>query len=561
MRVEIHAGSGKFHYNIIPEQDDKIESERLLPVRDKNIKLVNFEYDVTLPPSFNYIHPDMHAAAIFTTLRPFMGKSLTLPFPVSERFATLIHNLFYVKVTNTSPKINPRKSPKNPTPCLLFSGGMDSVAASLVMPDQTAHLFLDRIPHYGVSPNDDDVLIDPVRARDVCRLLEDNGKHVHIMCDDHEFLYRPYPIWHSEMSIMPALYLADSLNISTFDRGFVLGTTFLHGYLSGEINYYGFKKTCNVKNPADIFNNLGLSSSTSIAGLSEAATAMIVHKSHFKGKTASCYFKSDGFACMRCDKCFRKVVLMDHIIEDREVPCDIIDQFLSYPHIAEIFRKKYFDWHHEWIYVFQKIKCSHPFITELQKQAKKAADLSFLEKWYPYSRSLISINYRDYVENRVNDFVNSMTEDEIQIFENLRLPPLYAPELPHPAYSYAKKQFREKDENLTEDGNPVDPEIKSLLEKFRDSAAIHFAGYSVKSTEIHPGGRALIFFLQTQESRENDLILEVEIIKDQNIKYYRKAGNLAVSYRKETPITGTEREKAMDAFVDYLSININNEKS
>ena len=127
---------------------------------------------------------------------------------------------------------------------------------------------------------------------------------------------------------------------------------------------------------------VGLHRAESIGGLSEVATSIIVNKSPYRGKSFSCYYPSDGSFCMRCDKCFKKLLLR-YIADDQEVPESLIDHFLSFPYLARIFSRPYLDWHHVWFYVFQKLRCQHWFVQELQRQARMGPDLSVLGEVVP----------------------------------------------------------------------------------------------------------------------------------------------------------------------------------
>jgi hypothetical protein len=561
MKVDVYFDKCTFHYKFSLEEDDKGgRVERLVPVAEKYkfIQLVGDEYQVTVPPVFTEIHPDLHATAIWMVLAPFVSTRMTLPFPVSTVFANKMKKNFGITFTNVDLQIARRKRTSSNRPFLLFSGGMDSAAASLVMPSDTVHLFLDRIPHYGISPNDREILIDLVFPRKAGQILQKQGKDLFIVKDDHETLYRPYPTWHSDMSLLPALYLADSLNLSIKDTGSVLGGIFVLGYYGDDLNVDNFSYGQKVKQTIEISsldNILGFRRSTCIAGLSEVCTAMIVNKSPFKGKTSSCYYPSDDFACMRCDKCFRKVVLMNYIIKDEKVPSELIDHFLSFPQIAEIFRKNYLDWHHEWFYVFQKIKSDHPFIAEMHRQAVEGPDLSFLEKWYPRSKNLISAAYRNTVEKNINNYVGTMSKKEIKLFENLRLPPLYAPEIKTARSIYQITGIENKfpDQELIS----FCDKITALLLPVSDSPAV-FSGYSTKSVNIQPEGQAIIVTLEKEGSQPHktsadQLVLEVECINNREIKYFHRAGNLAISYRKETPVDSNDRMSAMNSFIKLLT--------
>ncbi len=422
-------------------------------------------YTVTLPDVFTGVHNDAHATAIWFTLKPFVNRYLRLPFGVSPPFAEAMYREYGVEFTNVDSCLRPRGTPRLPRPCLLFSGGMDSAAATLILPKETVHLFLDRLVVPGLSEASTDVLLDLVEQRAACRAAQKMGRDVHMVRDSHESLWKPYPSWHSEMSVLPVLYLADSLDVSVFETGDVMGVAALQGYRRSGTQRWNFNPSafrsgdedeseqteppgassdCETKkreiefrdmarNPSPHLDSgpvlrdiLRLEKRTSSLGLSEVATSLIVNRSPLRGKSWSCYHPADGDFCMRCDKCFKKMLLR-HIVDGKPAPADLIDHFLSFPHLAEIFAHEFFDWHHIWFYIFQRLESPHPFVQELRRQARQGPDLSLLEKWYPGALYEIPAAYRDEVQQRIDGLVGTMNAEEVSRLERLDLPPLHAP--------------------------------------------------------------------------------------------------------------------------------------
>ncbi|MFC1610221.1 DUF6395 domain-containing protein [Myxococcota bacterium] len=437
MRVEVSQTGSTFRYRLFPDDDDPRVAERRFSNVREELQLVNLEYETKLPRELETVHPDAHATAIWTVLRPFLGSNLRLPFGVSEPYAAEMKERFAIELA-ADQGLSPRRAPANPRPCLLFSGGVDSLAASLVLPADTVLLFLDRIPRLPDAPPNPNALIELEHAKALCAALQQDGREVHIVRDDHESLFRPYPTWHSTMYSLPGLYLADTLGLGQLETGDVLGIRFLGGYHDGSRQTWQFRPNPQGRSPErrdpsarshgamDALPLVGLSKVTSIFGLSEVGTALVVNRSPFQGQAASCYYRSKTNYCMRCDKCFKKVIL-DHIFDDQEVPAELFEHFLSFRHLDAIFRRPFFDWHHIWFYIFQKIRCTHPFARELQAQAQRGPDLSLLEKWYPKTDTMIPSHYRDEVVRRINEYTSSMTDDEVNALETLSVPPLSAP--------------------------------------------------------------------------------------------------------------------------------------
>lgn len=434
MQVDVVQRGLSFRYRLRPDADDPDEGRRQFADCPTPFLLVNDEYRMVLPRAFKTLHPDAHALAIWYALRPVIGSRLELPFAVSERFAGWMLQANGVRLERVSAQQEPRRRPEPVVPSLLFSGGMDSMAASLLLPAGTHHLFLDRIPHRRPGEGRD-ALLDLVRQRAACSAVREDGNPVHRTADDHEHLFAPYPMWHSDMTLLPALYLADSLGLSTIDTGNVLDATYFGGYHAGGLTGWRMRPPDAMPGGAeperergDVLGAVGLSRAASIAGLSEVATTIVVARSRRRGKSFSCYYPTDGSFCMRCDKCFKKLLLR-HIAEGEEVPGALFEGFLRIPYLAAIFARPYFDWHHVWFYLFQNLKCRHWFARELHRQARKGPDLSALEKWYPKAASEMEPAYAEAVRDNIARVVPIMSAAEMRRLETVEIPPLHAPPL------------------------------------------------------------------------------------------------------------------------------------
>ncbi|MBI4678083.1 MAG: hypothetical protein HY748_10920 [Elusimicrobia bacterium] len=443
MKVEIEVRDRTFFYRLRPDPDDPEKARREFKDSPDPFRLVHREYRMALPETFKTIHPDAHAAAVWLALKPVVGSRLDLPFAVSEAFAGWMLRTRRVRLSRVSRKQSPRERPDRVVPALLYSGGMDSTVASLLMPPATHHLFLDRIPHQGPK----EALIDLVRQRAACEAVRRAGRPVHVTADDHEHLFSPYPMWHSNMALLSCLTMADSLGLSTIDGGEVLDAVYFGGYLGRTkvrrwrmrpppADGRGLPERDGARGGDaaprtdhwDLLSAVGLSFASCVAGLSEVATAAMVARSRMRGKSFSCYYPSAESFCMRCDKCFKKLLLR-HIAEGTEVPAALFGHFLGIPYLAAIFSRPYFDWHHVWYYVFQKMRCRHWFARELHRQAREGPDLSCLEKWYPKALRELEPAYAEVVVEAISRRVPAMTSAEVALLEGVDVPPLHAPRM------------------------------------------------------------------------------------------------------------------------------------
>ncbi len=442
MRIEMERDERGYAYRLNPDPDDRDAGLVEFADRpDREVLRVGDHYHVDLPGNVGDPHPDHHALAIWCAVRPYVGRRLELPFPVSTGFAARALKSLGVEFTRSSRAVEPWAPSADAPPALMFSGGTDSLAASLLMPPDTMHLVLGRITRFDrFDPAKTAGTVDQVDLRAVCDDVAATGRRVVIVSDDHEALSDPYPTWHTNIFVLPALYLARTLGLGVFDSGDVLDTAYIGGYHDGGVASWGFRGLPRDRTEDEARgsvtdfltrpNPLALQRVESIRGLSAVATSAIVARSAMKGRAYSCSRPAVpnpyGRFCMQCDKCFMKLLLA-LVAEGRPVPAQLFDSFLAQPHLSAIFDRPYFDWHHLWFYLFQRMECDHPFARALRGQARDGPDLSFLERWYPRAADAIPQAYRASVVAQILDRVDPMTDAEVERLERMVLPPLRAP--------------------------------------------------------------------------------------------------------------------------------------
>jgi len=454
MRVEVDQDAARFVYHIEPDADDPRELLHTDSGGRETMRLVGDRWEVQLPAEFTRIHPDMHAAAIWLTLEPFVGSRLALPFGVSPAWARHAATTAGVAFPNVDPSLSPRPRPPGHRAGLLFSGGFDSLASSLLLPDDAVCLQTARIPR---DTPEWPALKAHVEAHMAGKALlrgrvAATGRRVYPLFEDHEILYRPYPKWHSGQRVaqLASLYLADSLGLSIVEWGDILGNVLGLGFRFDRPSRWSFERArvrldATPEEQAAVrlgthfgergdYAVLGLTKGSSVAPLSTVGTALVVHRSVHRGEALPCDLaypdqpptwgvEPVALYCMRCNRCFQKL-LLDHVIRDQELPARLIDHFLRFPDVAADFRPAIVDWHHIWIYVFQRLRCDHPFVRILQRQARQAPDLALLEKWCPAIEHAVPQQpYARAVRDRALRYVALMTEAEAEELAAWDLPP------------------------------------------------------------------------------------------------------------------------------------------
>lgn len=551
MKVAVTTNTEGFSYKLTLDEDDRKQGRYSFVdhTEEMAVHLVNDSWSVLLPPTFTRLHPDAHAASILLVLHPFIGSVLDLPFQVSSAFSTWIRQRTGISLPNMSEDLEPRRFPTNPTPSLLFSGGVDSLAATRYLPKDTEILFWDRVAHLDAehlgNPN---LVIDQVHQRALCDRLEQSGHRLHRVIDDHELLFAPYPTWHSGMYILPALYLCDSLNLGFVETGDVMGVCYFQGYLDAASPTKSWSFTPDkwapdhrgpqpaafgdlqgLFNSMDLLNATAMVKVTSTFGLSEVATARIVHDSPYRGMGASCYYSSETNYCMKCDKCFKKL-LLDRVFSDTEVEPRFIDEFFRHPQVRDVFQGPFLQWHHIWYYIFQRIRCEHPWIKAVQSQAVAGPDLGMLERWYPGAARHIPEQYREEVIANITSLVQRMTPEEVTALETLSIPGLEVSpwQVPGPEEVVLPDKAPEPEQKP----DPLTLELERTLKAAAYYMGGTIRGWSPTSVTCHAPAmtRRTIIFTRGKEL----FILEVEELSHQG-RYFTRTDRFGISHQEQTP--------------------------
>ena len=458
MKVAVRRLPSGFRYRLSGEASDRVYSRRDLC--GTPLKLAGESWEVRLPRLFRGIHPDLHALAVYLALRPVLGRRLVLPFGVSAACAEAFARSFGVELPKVDGGLAPRREPERDAPGLLYSGGFDSSAATLLLPQSTAVCHCDRIDRSreaGLFVPDIPFGNQSARREHQCRKVRRLGRRLCRVWDDHEFLYRPYPVWHANdwMSWFSMIYLADSLGLRYIETGHVLEDMCHTGFRYDAMRSWplcaealGRENLCDAE-PGALDRTIdlgefrlgifGLRKARSMAGLSTVATSRIVALGPYHGDASPCDkpFADASFVgrrgtapsanyCAECPRCFHKRMLVD-IALGRETRADTVSDYLEFPFIREELRKEFLDWHHIWVYIFQRVRCRHPLIREFQKQAQRQRDLGFLEKWHPAARGAIPAPYRASVEKNIRRYAQTMSPAEIEVFGKHAVAPLRTP--------------------------------------------------------------------------------------------------------------------------------------
>ncbi|MEC7988501.1 MAG: hypothetical protein VX151_01015, partial [Candidatus Thermoplasmatota archaeon] len=138
MEVQFSVTGRTLHLHLIPDEED------LAREGNQCIAKTTAEVELTQACAVTDLHPDHLALIAILVSHPFVATELDVGVPVSERFRQGLAAIRRYSISFERGEVNPYVAGPDSRPGLAFSGGVDSAAALLLMPDLTVPVFLDR---------------------------------------------------------------------------------------------------------------------------------------------------------------------------------------------------------------------------------------------------------------------------------------------------------------------------------------------------------------------------------------------------------------------------------
>ena len=230
-------------------------------------------------------HPDLYHLAAYTLLSPWI-KGILDGWEPSRNYGTY--------------------------PSLSFSGGIDSTACYLLMPENTVLVhhrrsFKSLLKHDGAD-------------RIFTHITKNTGRTVHSIPSNHEkirtYWDKPNGFSTDLAAAVHLILLADYLDLRGIALGMPIDNTYLwHGHRKRDFSETGWWKQWS-----NLLSSVGLDLILPIAGVSEA-TAVNIVKEYGLGDIVSSCLRSKHPGCGRCWKCFHKNGMLGHPydIQAREI--------------------------------------------------------------------------------------------------------------------------------------------------------------------------------------------------------------------------------------------------
>lgn len=415
MKITLDSQRTSFFFSMELEGDDSVQGRGQ---GQAAIKLLHNTFSFELP-FFSQItvHPDLLALAVLTVVLPWAGSGISFPKPVSRRFAECVADVFGLRVKGIDEDLPPREKGKKGA--LAFSGGVDSFAAALILPDETVKVSCIRKRHQELPDR------HPAYSTHAIRKITEFVDNAHAVYADLEHIVGPfpqYPTWPALSS--PCLLLADHFDLHSVSFGSIMGAIYLQ---SG-------RRFAAVDSPdaewRKLFAAAGLDLNKPVAGLTEIATAVVVNQSAYRDIAASCQFGSYQHPCMQCRKCLRKYFI--HLAVSGEKPRrDILDDFWQQKMIRTyLCSPPPVRFHHIYLHAFSGINRADltvPFQLFYDKLMIDGQDVDWCRRYYPPALAAFipDKHRRSMVERGISGFLERMDDQDMQAIENFNAYPCY----------------------------------------------------------------------------------------------------------------------------------------
>jgi hypothetical protein len=298
--VTERAGRGRYHLQLQQEPGD-------LDAGASTLHRDSLRFELPAEWSADTTHPDLLGASLLLSLLPFTGPSLTLPRPVSPRFAEAVAEYFGRSITHVDDGLSPRVPRRAGRPGLAFSGGIDSCAAQLVLGPSTCCVFLDRMRPEG---DDRPSAYRPEAARQALTRAAELGLQVASVASDVEFLgerigFPVHDISSVESNGVPVVLLADLFELDAVSWGSLVTTCYGVGF-----GRFVDHSTHPVHVAwREVLAAAGLPVLLPLAGVSEVGATRLVLGSEWEDVAQSCVRGRPGHPCMDCLKCVRRTLV------------------------------------------------------------------------------------------------------------------------------------------------------------------------------------------------------------------------------------------------------------
>ena len=352
---------------------------------------VHFDYEV------KEIHPDILGLLCLVTFFPFIGNEVEFPRPVSNRLVDAFQNKCFTEKKNFRFRNIDEDLPiyTGSKIALSFGGGIDSSSVRKMFPEA----FVVHEAHIR------DGELVPSHCHEIVTNLGDKGRLVQT---NMRYLSRPGG-WHSwPCSASTSLLLATDMDFGIVLTGSILGSCFL----SNGVRFWDRIKARGWHGPTgnywqSAFDAIGLPMFSPVTGVSEYQTMEQSKQLLESGEVVYC-MELDGLPCGTCSKCFRRDVIRAYL-DDKYLPNWTDYQTES---IIRFLQKRPLYFGHVFSTAFSLKPSIFPNWILNEVKDLKETKHEWAMKVYKHAFELCAEDWREYISNRVLDYIQPMSKEE-----------------------------------------------------------------------------------------------------------------------------------------------------
>ncbi len=404
MRVEYKCENGHLQMFFYPDTDEGVFIPKNKP---KTIFMNKYNCEFFMPKdwSLDHIHPDVLALATILIIYPFSKQHIELSIGISSFFADLCKKVLKKEITPVDTHLKPRLSSSDAKITLAYSGGVDSTAALLLLPEDTPLFFVDRI-----IPDQKSSIYSKDSAYHAYTTLENEGRKVYMIPTDFEYVRHPVGFPVDLACCIPGLLLSDYENIDSIATGMILESA----YGIGHEAFKDYPNTWHYNVWGSLFKAVDIPISLVTSGISEVSTSYIVSHSKYASIAQSCMRAKNQKPCLRCPKCIRKVML-DHTLTYGQVPDDLLKHFFSLPVAPQFFGSGTMHHQNVMTYITSHYHGNYePMVLFKRRMGGDILNVDWLERWYTPSLIVVKEKYRSFVKKHILNYLKPMTRKEIK---------------------------------------------------------------------------------------------------------------------------------------------------
>lgn len=398
MRIDHEFRPGRLAFNFHLDDDEPAPAGRAV--------MGERRATIDLPRVQEAPHPDLLALAAWTLGSPF-ARSVHFDWPVSTAMVEALAG-YYAKplsVTALAGDVAPRTRPKVRNPGLAFSGGVDSLAVAVLIPDA-------RLYHLHRAQLEGDVFVSDPKAegaRLISAAMAERGWPIDSIPTDLEFVRHPAGFPDQMACAVPMILHADldDLDASTF------GTIAEAAYRYGTDRFVDTSARPVLTRMDRAFTVAGIPYVLPVIGMSEIGTTRIVDASPYRALANSCA-TGRAEACGVCLKCVRKMVT-SAALGASWPKADVVDRAFDDVRLRKRLSEEPIKLENVFAFAMAHYPGRHERLGALKARVVgDGVDLDWMNRYYAPSLEHTVADYRDSMRKALDQHLEPMSAADIE---------------------------------------------------------------------------------------------------------------------------------------------------